>query len=76
MHQYRGHLIRFVSTDHWSAELVELSSGALLPTMVTASADEGLDVCTARAHDLIDVYLAAQEKRDRRERLRLAAGMT
>jgi hypothetical protein len=75
-HDYRGHLIRFIGGDSWSAELVELATGTVLPTTVSATPDEGVDVCAARAHELIDIYLAAQEKRDRRERLRAAAGLT
>lgn len=74
-HDYRGHLIRLVGGEHWSAELIELATGVLLPTTVTATSGEGVDVCAARAHELVDVYLAAQQKRDRRERLRVAAGL-
>jgi hypothetical protein len=75
-HDYRGHLIRLIGGEYWSAELIELATGTMLPTTVTATADEGVDVCARRAHDLIDLYLAVREKRDRRERLRAAAGIT
>ena len=59
---YRGHTIRLISGERWSAELIEQRSGALLPTTVSASAREGVDVCVARARDLIDLYLDAQRK--------------
>ncbi len=73
-HDYRGHLVRFSGGEFWSAELVELATGTVLPTRVSATPDEGVEVCASRAHELIDVYLMAEEKRDRRERVRAAAG--
>jgi hypothetical protein len=71
---YRGHLIRLIETDRWSAELVELRSGALLPTTVSATADEGEEICAERARCLIDLYLDAQAERDRRRRFERSAG--
>jgi hypothetical protein len=65
---YRGHLIRLIETEGWSAELVELDTGALLPTTVSATESEGVEVCAARAESLIDLYLEAQEQLDRRRR--------
>jgi len=65
---YRGHIIRLIEGRSWSAELVELKSGALLPTTVTATADEGIDVCAERARELIDLYLSVQAKKDGRRR--------
>ena len=63
---YRGHLIRLIETEGWSAELVELDTGTLLPTGVSATLSEGKEVCAARAESLVDLYLAAQEALDRR----------
>ena len=57
----------------WRAVLVERDTGATLPTMVTASMDEGVEVCAERARDLIDLYLEAEVMVDRRRRLGAAA---
>jgi hypothetical protein len=62
---YRGHEIRITRAETWSAELVELDTGALLPTKVTAPAIEELIVCVERARCLVDLYLLAQERRER-----------
>jgi hypothetical protein len=66
---YRGHLIRLIEGVLWRAELVERDTGAMLPTMVTASMDEGVEVCAERARELIDRYLEAEVMVDRRRRL-------
>lgn len=63
-HGYRGHLIRRVGGARWSAELVDLRTGALLPTSVSATASEGLEVCAERARELIDIHLEGEAKRD------------
>jgi hypothetical protein len=65
---YRGHHIRLIEGECWRAELVELDSGALLPTTVTASPSEGVEVCAERARALIDLYLRAQARVDERRR--------
>lgn len=61
---YRGHEIRITRTGAWSAELVELETGTLLPTKVTAPAAEELIVCVGRACSLVDLYVGAQRLRD------------
>lgn len=60
---YRGHEIRITKRDDWSVELVELESGAILPTKVTAPAAEALMVCVDRARNLVDLYLGASPPR-------------
>ena len=60
---YRGHEIRITQAEDWSVELVELRTGALLPTKVTAPAVEELIVCVDRACSLVDLYLEGQERR-------------
>jgi hypothetical protein len=65
---YRGHLIRLIEAEGWSAELVELDTGALLPTSASATQSEGVEVCAARAESLVDLYLEAQQELDRRSR--------
>lgn len=65
---YRGHHIRLIEGEKWRAELVELDTGTLLPTTVSASPSEGLEVCAARARALIDLYLRAQARMDERRR--------
>lgn len=57
---YRGHEIRITRAEHWSVELVELKTGTLLPTKVTAPAAEALIVCVDRARSLVDLYVQAQ----------------
>ena len=66
---YRGHSICLIKCETWRAEVIEHDSGALLPTMATASPDEGVAVCAERARDLIDLYLEAEAMVDRRHRL-------
>jgi len=58
-HEYRGHRIRLVEAEPWSAELVELASGMTLPTMIVAGPGESLRECWSRAHRLVDLYLDA-----------------
>lgn len=71
-HDYRGHFIRLIHAERWIAELIELDTGALLPTSVTATASEGLEICAERARALIDRYLEAPADRDRRQAARPA----
>ena len=59
---YRGHLIRLIEGERWSAELIERATGAILPTKVTASAGEGREACAERARGLIDLYLEPQAR--------------
>lgn len=59
---YRGHEIRITRAGAWSAELVELSTGAVLPTKVTAEAMEALTVCVERAVSLVDLYLEGRRR--------------
>ncbi len=54
---YRGHQIRITRAAAWSAELVELRTGAVLPTKVTTEAMDELTVCVERAVSLVDLYL-------------------
>ena len=54
---YRGHEIRITRAGAWSAQLVELRTGAMLPTRATAEAQEALTVCVERAVCLVDLYL-------------------
>lgn len=61
---YRGHQIRITRADSWSVELIELETGTLLPTKVTAPAAEELIVCVGRACSLVDLYVGAQRHRD------------
>jgi hypothetical protein len=61
---YRGHEIRISRAEVWSVELVELETGILLPTKVTAPAAEELIVCVDRACSLVDLYLEAQRRDD------------
>ena len=56
-HEYRGHRIHLCQAERWTAELVELATGALLPTKLTASEDESFQSFAARARQLVDLYL-------------------
>jgi hypothetical protein len=59
-HEYRGHQIRLIEAEQWSAEVIELASGVALPTMITATPDENLREVSARARRLVDTYVDAQ----------------
>lgn len=59
---YRGHQIRITRAGVWSAELVELSTGAVLPTKATAGAQEELTVCVERAACLVDLYVEGERR--------------
>lgn len=59
IHEYRGHRIHLKGVERWSAELVELASGALLPTKLVATPDESFRDFSARAQQLVDSYLEA-----------------
>ncbi|HHY51147.1 MAG TPA: hypothetical protein GYA10_15550 [Alphaproteobacteria bacterium] len=61
-HGYRGHLIRLVEGALWSAELIDLRTGTLLPTSASATPSEGLEVCAERARDLVDLYLEGEAR--------------
>lgn len=65
---YRGHMIRLFGGSWWRAQLVELRSGVMLPTTVTATPEEGSAICVARARALIDLYMADEGHGDRRRR--------
>ena len=56
---YRGHRIVVRCDTAVTAEIAELKSMQLLPTMATATRTEGLDVCMSRAIKLIDLYRTA-----------------
>lgn len=58
-HEYRGHRIRLIEAEPWSAELVELATGSTLPTKIVATPGESLHECWRRAHRLVDLYLDA-----------------
>lgn len=58
-HEYRGHRIRLLAAEPWRTELVELASGATLPTMVVAEPHESLREVWARSRSLVDLYLDA-----------------
>ena len=64
-HEYRGHRISLIEADRWSAEVIELASGALLPTKITASSEETMREVSARARRLIDIYVDAPVHRGR-----------
>lgn len=57
IHEYRGHRIHLKGVERWSAELVELATGTLLPTMLIANAEESFPEFAARARRLVDIYL-------------------
>ncbi|RYE88463.1 MAG: hypothetical protein EOP19_01310 [Hyphomicrobiales bacterium] len=57
IHEYRGHRIHLMGVERWSAELVELATGAQLPTKLVASPDESFRDFSARARQLVDLYL-------------------
>ena len=59
IHEYRGHRIHLFGVERWSAELVELASGAQLPTKLVASPDETFRDFSARARKLVDAYVEA-----------------
>ena len=56
-HEYRGHRIHLFQAERWTAELVELATGALLPTKLTAAEDESFHALATRARKLVDLYL-------------------
>ena len=57
IHEYRGHRIHLFQAERWTAELVELATGALLPTKLTAAEDESFHALATRARQLVDLYL-------------------
>ena len=60
IHEYRGHRIRLFQAERWTAELVELATGALLPTKLTAAEDESFHALATRARQLVDLYLEVE----------------
>ena len=57
---YRGHQIILHDEDPPCAVIVELRTGAELPTKIMALPEEDLPGCVSRARRLIDIYLTAQ----------------
>ncbi|MGV3491832.1 MAG: hypothetical protein ACO1OG_10965 [Devosia sp.] len=58
---YRGFTIRLEQAGAWNAKIIEMSTGATLPTMATALLGEGPRMALVRARKLIDVYACALE---------------
>jgi hypothetical protein len=58
---YRGHVIVALVDEDLTAEITERASGAPLPTKVSATRDEGMDVLIHRAKTLVDHYQAARD---------------
>lgn len=56
---YRGFIIRVSLTSRWEAHLIEIASGAALPTKSTALSGEGRSVALTRARALADLYAGA-----------------
>jgi hypothetical protein len=54
--------MRITKAATWSVELVELETGTLLPTKVTAPAAEELIVCVDQARRLVDLYVQTQAR--------------
>jgi hypothetical protein len=65
IHEYRGHRIHLSGVERWSAELVELATGAQLPTKLIASPEESFGEFAARARRLVDIYLDYQGNLER-----------
>lgn len=59
IHEYRGHRIHLSGVERWSAELVELATGAQLPTKLIAAPGETFHEFSNRARRLVDIYLDA-----------------
>jgi hypothetical protein len=59
---YRGFAIRLERVGEWHAKIIEMATGALLPTMATALVEEGQATALFRARRLVDVYADALEK--------------
>ena len=53
---YRGFRICLIEADVPTAELVEVSTGAVLPTKIVASPEESLRDLAVRARKLCDIY--------------------
>ena len=64
---YRGHEIVLLDGTPKSAIIIERRSGVELPTKVTALPGEGEMACRWRARQLVDLYLAALERRERED---------
>jgi hypothetical protein len=61
-YEYRGHGIELVEIDGWSALLIDLETGVLLPTKVIADPGESRGEVARRAHHLIDIYIDGPER--------------
>ena len=59
IHEYRGHRIHLSGVERWNAELVELATGAQLPTKLVATPGESFGEFSNRARRLVDIYLDA-----------------
>ena len=56
--QYRGFDIQLEAADSWSASIVKSATGKRWSRSLTATLDEGQEVCVRRAKNLVDTYLA------------------
>lgn len=61
---YRGHIILVLQDGELTAEITERGSSEILPTKVSATLEEGLDVCIERAKALIDAYIEGKKRRE------------
>lgn len=59
---YRGHVIVMLDDEMLSAEITERSSGAPLPTKVSALSGEDADAVFERARALIDIYMHTRDE--------------
>ena len=55
---YRGFDIQFEAADAWRAAIVRSETGKRWSKTLTATLDEGQEVCERRAKNLVDAYLA------------------
>ncbi|WP_127752452.1 MULTISPECIES: hypothetical protein [unclassified Devosia] len=53
---YKRHVIVVLADKILTAEVTEQATRALLPTKVSASYEEGLDLVVERAKALVDLY--------------------
>ncbi len=54
---YRGHVIVLLKDKLFTAEITERGTAAPFPTKVSATEEEGEQVCLERAKALVDLYL-------------------
>ena len=55
---YRGHVIVLLKDELFTAEITEQVTASPLPTRVSATEQEGPEVCLERAKALVDLYLS------------------